>query len=158
MAAATWITRGTTTLCGQLSRAYRLLTSLPEGCTTKLIESGDFRVDLGARRTTVCGRELDLTEEEFDVLIYLISHGKRLITPRTMLATRSGDGGVRQAKVLPVLLSLRKRLREELPGDQHLRTEAWVLYEFHPEIEPSSRNSCATAGASPTLTKSLRTP
>ncbi len=158
MAAATWFTRGTATLWGQLSRACHFFSSSPEGTTPRFLESGDFHLDLDSRRATVCERDLGLSQEEFDVLVYLISHGKRLITPRTMLATRSGDGRVRHTKVLPILLSLRKRLQEELPGDQHLRMEAWVLYEFHPGTQPSPRSSGATTGPSPALTKSLRTP
>ena len=104
----------------------------PRRHPTAPIEAGDFRIDLATRRATLRGRLLHLTESEFDVLVYVVSHGKGLITPRTTLATRGQAGEVRQTRLLPALLSLRKKLQEEVPGDQHLRAETWVLYEFHP--------------------------
>jgi len=36
---------------------------------TGMIESGDFKIDLDERTVTLRGRELELTSEEFDVLM-----------------------------------------------------------------------------------------
>jgi len=55
--------------------------------STEIIEVGDFRVEVAERVVTLRGEELPLTDEEFDVLLYLIGHPQRCVTPRTVLAT-----------------------------------------------------------------------
>ncbi|MBZ5654379.1 MAG: winged helix-turn-helix domain-containing protein [Acidobacteriia bacterium] len=101
-----------------------------------MIESGDFKIDLDGRIVTLCGEELQLTSEEFDVLVFLAGHPQSLATPRTMLATSWSTNGLRQTEFLRVLISLRKKLDAAGPGKHYLRTEPWVVYRFNPS--PSS--------------------
>jgi DNA-binding response OmpR family regulator len=54
---------------------------------TRMIESGDFKIDLAERTVTLRGQELRLISEQFDVLVFLASHPQRLVKPRTILAT-----------------------------------------------------------------------
>ena len=97
------------------------------------IEAGDFKIDLTRRSVTLSGRELDLTSEEFDVLVFLAGHRQRLITPRTLLATSWTEHRVRQTQFLRVLMSLRGKLESAAaPGKHYLRTEPWVVYRFDP--------------------------
>ena len=99
-----------------------------------VIDEGDFHIELSSRQASVRGRLLQLSAAEFDVLVFLISHRRRLITSRTRLATRSPDHELRQAAFLPALLSLRKKLNEEAPGVPYINTEAWMLFEFRPNM------------------------
>ena len=46
-----------------------------------------FRIDIGSRSVTLREEKLELTSEEFDVLVFLVSHPQGLITPYTILAT-----------------------------------------------------------------------
>ena len=96
------------------------------------IESGDFRIDLAERTASLCGQPLQLTSQEFDVLVFLASHPQRVVTPRTMLATSWSGNRLRQTEFLKVLLSLRKKLEAVGPDRHYLRTEPWVLYRFDP--------------------------
>jgi DNA-binding response OmpR family regulator len=97
------------------------------------IEAGDFKIDLTRRIVSLSGRELDLTSEEFDVLVFLAGHRQRLITPRTLLATSWTEHRVRQTQFLRVLMSLRGKLESAAgPGKHYLRTEPWVVYRFDP--------------------------
>ena len=97
------------------------------------IESGDFRIDLAQRRVSLRGRELSLTSEEFDVLVFLAGHPQSLVTPRTILATSGGAQRVRQAEFLKVLISLRGKLDAAADqGKHYIRTEPWVVYRFDP--------------------------
>jgi DNA-binding response OmpR family regulator len=97
------------------------------------IEAGDFRIDMTRRSVALCGRELDLTSEEFDVLVFLAGHRQRLITPRTLLATSWSEHRVRQTEFLRVLMALRSKLETAAgPGKRYLRTEPWVIYRFDP--------------------------
>jgi len=101
------------------------------GKSSEIVESGDFRIDLGSRQVQVRGQELQLTDEEFELLVFLVGHPTGIITPHTRLSTRWGRNGVHQAEVLRVLTQLRKKL-ESLGGSQYIRTEPWVVYRFDP--------------------------
>src|SRR5262249_30656695 len=101
-----------------------------------VIESGDFRIDIGSRSVTLREEKLELTCEKFDVLVFLVSHPQRLITPNTMLATSWATHPPRKTEFLRVLLSLRKKLDAAGAGKHYLRTEPWVVYRFNPT--PSS--------------------
>ena len=68
----------------------------------ELIEVGDFRIDLQTRSATLGGRELQLDDAEFDLLVFIASHPKQLVTPQTMLATRWPDRGSRQSQFVRV--------------------------------------------------------
>jgi two-component system KDP operon response regulator KdpE len=100
--------------------------------STEIIEVGDFRLEVAERVVTVRGEELSLTAEEFDVLLYLIGHPQRCVTPRTVLATSWTRDGLHQTEFLKALLSLRKKLDTVVAGNQYLRTEPWVIYRFDP--------------------------
>jgi two-component system KDP operon response regulator KdpE len=100
--------------------------------STEIIEVGDFRLEVAERVVTVRGEELSLTAKEFDVLLYLIGHPQRCVTPRTVLATSWTRDGLHQTEFLKVLLSLRKKLDTVVAGNQYLRTEPWVIYRFDP--------------------------
>ncbi len=53
----------------------------PQDSSGRVIATGDFRVDFSTRSATVRGRELYLNGAEFDVLVFLIDHRKRLSPP-----------------------------------------------------------------------------
>lgn len=95
-----------------------------------VIEIGDFRIDLARRSVTLRGRELRLAPDEFDLLVFLTSHPKKMVTPATTLSTNWPGQGVRQTDFFRVLLSLRKKLDES--GTHYLRTEPWIVYRFDP--------------------------
>lgn len=97
-----------------------------------LIEVGDFRIDLDTRSARIGDRDLSLSSEEFDLLVFLAAHPRRIITPRTMLSTRCGNDQVCQVEMLRTLLSLRKKLQAVADGSRYIRTEPWVFYRFEP--------------------------
>jgi two-component system KDP operon response regulator KdpE len=97
-----------------------------------LVEVGDFRIDPDNRSVRIRDRELSLSPEEFDLLVVMAAHPKKIITLHTMLSTRSGDHQVRQVEMLPTLLSLRKKLQTVADGSSYIRTEPWVCYRFDP--------------------------
>jgi DNA-binding response OmpR family regulator len=100
--------------------------------STEIIEVGDFRLEVAERVVALRGEELSLTAEEFDVLLYLIGHPQRCVTPRTVLATSCTRDRLHQTEFLKALLSLRKKLDTVVAGNQYLRTEPWVIYRFDP--------------------------
>jgi len=100
-------------------------------CSEQVMEAGDFRIDTVRRKATLRGQELRLTPEEFNVLIFLVGHPQRLITPHTVLATNWTSEGVHQTDFLRTLLSLNKKLKELAADQEYLRTEPWVIYRFN---------------------------
>lgn len=118
-------------LTGRLSRLMqRAVGSRTE--SEEIIEAGDFRLDLSARRAAVRGQQLQLTAEEFDMLVFLAGHPRRIVTPRTSLTTRWGEQEVRQADFLRVLTSLRQKIASVEGQTSYIRIEPWVFYRFDP--------------------------
>jgi DNA-binding response OmpR family regulator len=99
--------------------------------SSEIVESGDFHIDLGSRQVRVRGKELWLTDEEFELLVFLVGHPTSIITPHTRLSTRWGRNVIHQAEVLRVLTHLRKKL-ESVGCSQYIRTEPWIVYRFDP--------------------------
>jgi len=97
-----------------------------------MISVGDFRIDFEQRTALVRERKLDLASAEFDLLVYLVSHPKRMVTGQTMLSTHWEDDSVHQTQFLQVLLSLRKKLEAVGAGQHYIRTEPLVVYRFDP--------------------------
>lgn len=54
---------------------------------SQVIESGPFKIDLRRRVATLRDQQLQLTSEEFDVLIFVAGHPQKLVTPNTVLST-----------------------------------------------------------------------
>jgi two-component system KDP operon response regulator KdpE len=115
----------------QIAQAWNKLSHIAND-TDDILEAGEFRLDLRARTVSVRGRELQLSPVEFQVLVFLVSHKKQFVSSRTSLSTKTGDGQISHSEFLPALFSLRKKLQQEVPDGQYLRTETWVLYDFHP--------------------------
>jgi DNA-binding response OmpR family regulator len=105
--------------------------------TGEALEVGDFRIDTRRHTATLRGEPLDLTGEEFDVLIFLATNPQRVVTPNTMLGTHWTGARTQQTKFLRALLSLRKKLETAATGQQYLRTEPWVIYRFDPLSSPA---------------------
>jgi DNA-binding response OmpR family regulator len=99
---------------------------------TRRIRFGDFKIDLEERIVTLRDQELGLTSEEFDVLVFLASHPRSLVTPQTMLARSSTGNQLGQTKFLTTLVSLRKKLDAAGHGKHYLQTEPWIIYRFDP--------------------------
>ena len=107
-------------------------TAKENASVTRRIQFGDFKIDLDERLVILRDDELRLTSEEFDVLVFLASHPRSLVTPQTMLARSSTANQLGQTKFLTTLISLRKKLDVAGHGKHYLQTEPWVIYRFDP--------------------------
>jgi two-component system, OmpR family, KDP operon response regulator KdpE len=107
------------------------------GLAAGVIETGDFLINVAARKASLLGQELDLTTAEFEVLVFLAGHPKSFVTPHTMLATDWTSGQIRQAEFLRALMSLTKKLNSAAGSSQHyIRTEPWIFYRFDSSSTP----------------------
>ncbi len=123
----------------QLGNLFQRTNRASLGKGENVIETGDFRIDLRSHKVLVRGQEAQLDSEEFDMLVFLTGHPRRVVTPRTLLSTRWGGHKVRQADFLRVLTSLRKKIEGAGGTAHYIRTEPWVFYRF----EPASHETCA---------------
>ncbi len=98
-----------------------------------LIELGDFRIDLDARFVAVASREVRLTPKEFDVLVYMAQHPRKVLTHRSILNAVWGGNSVEQNEYLRVFVGqLRKKLESDASAPKYILTEPWVGYRFEP--------------------------
>ena len=100
---------------------------------SEVIEVGDFHIDLATRTVVVAGRDLKLTPKEFDLLLYLSQHPRRVIPHRTLLAAIWGANSTEQPEYLRVFIGqLRKKVEPDPAEPRYLLTERWVGYRFEP--------------------------
>jgi two-component system KDP operon response regulator KdpE len=99
----------------------------------KVIEEGDFHIDLDARSLAVSGRQIHLTPKEFDLLVYMAKHSGKVITHRALLAEIWGPNSTEQPEYLRVFVGqLRKKIEADPSSPKYLVTEPWVGYRFEP--------------------------
>ncbi len=97
------------------------------------IESGDFQIDLDAHSVSVAGRDVHLTPKEFDVLLYMAQHPRKVLTHRSILTAVWGSNSVEQNEYLRVFVGqLRKKLESDASSPRYILTEPWVGYRFEP--------------------------
>jgi len=101
----------------------------------RIIKTGDFRIDLEARTVWVCDRQLELSSEEFDLLVFLTGHPTSVITPHTTLSTRCGENLVRRAEILHVLPALRSKIEARVNSGHYIRTEPWLVCRFSSTVK-----------------------
>jgi two-component system KDP operon response regulator KdpE len=101
--------------------------------TQPLIEAGDFRIDLEARSITVAGREVRLTPKEFEVLVYLARHARKVVTTRALLSAVWGPNSTEKPEYVRVFVGhLRKKIEPDTETPRYILTEPWVGYRFEP--------------------------
>jgi two-component system KDP operon response regulator KdpE len=103
------------------------------GATQPIIKLGDFHIDLDAHSVAVGGKEVRLTPKEFDVLVYMAQHPRKVLTHRAILNAVWGGNSVEQNEYLRVFVGqLRKKLESDASEPKYLLTEPWVGYRFEP--------------------------
>jgi two-component system KDP operon response regulator KdpE len=102
-------------------------------------EEGDFRIDFDVHSVFVRSREVKLTPKEFDLLVYLARHPRKIVTHRNLLAAVWGANSIEQPEYLRVFVGhLRKKIEADAQAPSYLLTEPWVGYRFEPEGTTSS--------------------
>jgi two-component system KDP operon response regulator KdpE len=106
----------------------------PSADELEVIEAGDFKIDLAARRVIARGREVRLTPKEFDLFLYMARHPNRVIQHAALLEAVWGEASQDQPEYLRVFMGqLRKKLEPDPSNPRYLVTEPWVGYRFNPK-------------------------
>lgn len=97
----------------------------------KLLEYGDLRMDCESRRVYICGKEMNLTAKEFDVLELLVLNPDRVYSRENLLKTVWGPDYPGDVRTVDVHI---RRLREKIevnPSEpKYVHTKWGVGYFF----------------------------
>jgi two-component system KDP operon response regulator KdpE len=98
---------------------------------TSVLETGDLKVDLSARKVFVRGREVHLTPNEYKLLAALVRCPGKVLTHRQLLSEVWGPHQVRETHYLRVFMAnLRRKLEDDPARPRYLLTEQGVGYRF----------------------------
>lgn len=118
-------------LLARMRVALRNAARLLSGRADPVFELGDLRVDLGARRVSVAGREVHLTRTEYNLLALLVKHAGRVLTHRQLLREVWGPGAANESHYLRVYMGqLRHKLEADPARPRYLETETGVGYRL----------------------------
>jgi len=107
---------------------------------------GDLEIDVGGRRATRDGRQIDLSPREYALLHYLVLHPGEVLT-RTQIeaATYDETAELMSNVVDAAIYALRKKI--DVPGRPSLiQTRRGMGYVFDPRLEDSLSADRATQG------------
>ena len=114
-------------------RAALRRAAVPLEPETAVIDIGDFRIDIPARKVEVKQKEVHLTPKEFDLLVYLARHPGKVVTHHALLTAVWGPNSAQQPEYLRVFVGhLRKKLEPDEGASRYIVTEPWVGYRFEP--------------------------
>ncbi|MBI3200618.1 MAG: response regulator transcription factor [Myxococcales bacterium] len=112
-----------------LARVRAVLRRAQPDLAGERVFAQDLVVDVGARRATVAGREVELTGIEFDILVALVRRAGRVV-PRGALLGEAGRGDVAVGeRTVDVHISrLRKKIGDDPKNPQRIRTVRGIGY------------------------------
>ncbi|MBT2212516.1 MULTISPECIES: response regulator [Actinomadura] len=98
-----------------------------------VVETGDFTVDLAAKRVERDGADVRLTPTEWHILELLVRDAGRLVSQRQLLREVWGPSYEKETNYLRVYLAqLRRKLEPDPARPRHLITEPGMGYRFEP--------------------------
>jgi two-component system, OmpR family, KDP operon response regulator KdpE len=116
-----------------LARVRAVLRRAPKAEPRERILMGDFDIDLAVRQVRVRDSEVKLTPTEFELLLYLAEHPRRVISHKALLGAVWGDLSTEQPEYLRVSIGqLRKKIEKDPAEPKYLLTDRWVGYRFEP--------------------------
>ena len=111
------------------SQLRRSLAESPQ--KIRVMDLGDFHIDLPQRRITVRGQDIHLTPKQFDLLVCFAEHAGQVLTHRALLQTVWGTNADQPEYLRVAIGQLRKKI-ETSDEPRYLLTEPWVGYRFRP--------------------------
>ncbi|MDY5150879.1 response regulator transcription factor [Actinotignum urinale] len=119
-----------------LARVRALLRRWDRGSTNapEILTIQDISLDIPARTVSKNGRELHLTNKEFDLLVALMSDAGNAISREKLLSTVWGEGNAESTKKLDMHISwLRRKLGEDVEKPRYIATVRGVGFLFEAE-------------------------
>ena len=100
----------------------------------RILQAGDFRVDLDAHLAMHGENELRLTPKEFELLVHLVRNPGKVLTHRALLGAVWGGDYTEQHEYLRVFIGqLQKKIESDPSKQRYFLTEPWIGYRFNPD-------------------------
>ena len=116
-----------------LARAAAFLRRTKKDENCEIVEFGDFRLNLGARRLTQSGEEVELSPKEFNLLVYFSERRGRALTRDDILNAVWGyDCIVTSRSVDRFVTTLRNKIEPDPATPIFIHTVRQVGYRFDP--------------------------
>lgn len=97
------------------------------------INIGDFEINPQTRIINVRQKEVHLTPKEYNLLVYMARHPRKVLSHRVLLSAVWGGQSVKSTEYLWVFINhLRKKI-EPAGSPQYILTEPRIGYRFLPE-------------------------
>jgi DNA-binding response OmpR family regulator len=114
----------------QLRRSMRLNQPIAEPAT--VIEAGGLSIDPDKRSVVLYGDNIELTPKEFDILLLLASHSKKVFSVENIFRHVWGEDYYEGSNTVMVhIRSLRKKLGEDTNKTKLIKTIWGVGYTFN---------------------------
>jgi two-component system OmpR family response regulator len=107
---------------GELLARLRVLVRRGPVDRAQVLEVADLRIDAGTRIVTRAGRQIELTEREFDVLALLARNAGRLVTRAQLLADVWGGNPGGSPNVVDVYVGYLRKKLDRPHGPRLIRT------------------------------------
>ncbi len=97
----------------------------------RVLEAGDFRIQLEERKLTIKNRDVHLTPKEYDLMVYMLGHPGKVLTHHSLLGAVWGGDYTLQTEYLRVFIGqLRKKIETDPANPKYILTEPWIGYRF----------------------------
>jgi two-component system, OmpR family, KDP operon response regulator KdpE len=121
---------GTGELLARVRVALRHSARRADDPQSSTFESGDLKVDLGARRVSARGADVRLTPLEYKLLATLVRHAGKVLTHRFLLKEVWGPMQDEPHHLRVFMASLRRKIEHDPAQPRHLITEQGVGYRL----------------------------
>src|SRR6266542_4549145 len=99
----------------------------------RVLEAGDFRIDIENHTVALKEREQRLKPKEYDLMLHLVRHPGKVLTHRALLGAVWGGDATEQTEYLRVFIGqLRKKIEPDPSTPRYIVTEPWIGYRFNP--------------------------
>jgi two-component system, OmpR family, KDP operon response regulator KdpE len=116
---------------GELMARMRVALRHQQPSSDPTFQTGDLKLDLGARLVELNGSEIQLTPTEYDLLRVLVKYAGKVITHQQLLREIRGVGYQTETHLLRVHMSnLRAKIESDPTNPQYIVTEAGVGYRL----------------------------
>lgn len=102
----------------------------------KIMDIGDFSVNLLTRQVMIRDVEVRLTPREYELLVFFLRNADRVLTHSFVIKSVWGAHTTHQPEYLRVVVAaLRKKIEPDPNHPRYLLTDPWVGYRFTPVEE-----------------------
>jgi two-component system, OmpR family, KDP operon response regulator KdpE len=116
---------------GELMARMRVALRHQQPSSDPMFQTGNLKMDLGARLVELDGTEIQLTPTEYDLLRVLVKYAGKVITHQQLLREIRGVGYQTETHLLRVHMSnLRAKIESDPTNPQYIVTEAGVGYRL----------------------------